>query len=154
MIDLSFCKILLSREDFLDDQHYHHLSLMGEPAPRRSGVAQVKAEYILPKVQARRDIDDDFAEEQTNPATIHAEGQEQAKSSDGEQEASSKRVKLSGAAKKKARREAEAEKRKAHRGQNKGRKFAGIRDQVTLCNIVARGKKCDRKVCVRIVAER
>lgn len=117
---------------------------MGDMAPRRNGVAQVKAEFLLLRAQAPKEADDDDAERETNPASTHAEWQN---APDGE-EASSKRVKLSGAARKKAKKEAEAEKRKAHRGQNKGRKFAGIRDQVTLCNIVAQGKKCDRKVCV------
>jgi hypothetical protein len=120
---------------------------MGELGQRSTsnGVAHVKAEFILPRVQDRQqEVDDDVAERETNPATTKSEGQQE----QGEVNGAGEKIKLSGAAKKRARREAEYEKRKAHRGQNKGRKFTGIRDQTTLCNLVARGKKCGRNKCV------
>jgi tRNA-dihydrouridine synthase 3 len=115
---------------------------MVEPSPRIKGVAQIKAEYVLPYAvssKERNNHDDDLAERETNPATTSKNGDE-----DDNDEPDQKKLKLSGAARKRAKKELEYDKRKASRGQNKGRKFAGIKDQIQLCNNVARGRKCGR----------
>lgn len=116
--------------------------MSGEPAPRMKGVAWIKSEYILSRSNDVEEEDDDAAERATNPATSKIEEEQLQKEENGE-ERESKKMRLSGGARKKARKEAEWEKKKA-RGQNKGRKFAGIRDQVSLCHLIAQGKKCNR----------
>lgn len=113
---------------------------MSEPTGRVHGVASIKAEYVVARTTSVEELDDDVAERATNPATT-TEGE--CGHADGE-EPSVKRVKLSGAAKKRAKREAEAEKKRSNRGQNKARRFASIRDQNLLCDRVARGRQCVR----------
>jgi hypothetical protein len=102
---------------------------MAATTARVNGVASIKAEFVLPRVFASNDHDDDLAERLTNPAT--------AAGSEEEDGSANKRVKLSGAAKKRAKKE-------SNRGQNKGRKFVGIKDQNNLCHLVSRGRKCGR----------
>ncbi|UZJ57514.1 hypothetical protein CBS101457_006834 [Exobasidium rhododendri] len=108
--------------------------MIAAPSPRINGVASIKAEYVLPRSIPTNDYaDDDVAERATNPASASRNG-------DDDEEPSHKKVKISGAAKKRAKKE-------QNRGQNKGRKFVGIRDQINLCNKVSRGKKCGRSDC-------
>lgn len=118
---------------------------MGEPTPRTKGVACIKPEYILSRAHHVEEEDDDAAERATNPATsrIEKEEEEERHTEVNGEEQDSKRVRLNGGARKQAKREAEWEKKKA-RGQNKGRKFAGIRDQVSLCHATAQGRECNR----------
>lgn len=136
------------RRNFFEISHLYpppSTLIMAETALRGDGIAHVKAEYIIPKTASYEVIDDDAAERQTNPASKigTTDGEEQLILSGEAQddEYASKRPKLSGAARKQAKRQ---ENRKAHRGQNKERKFGNIRDQVILCCAAARGKQCTR----------
>lgn len=112
--------------------------------PRTGGVAPIKAEYLRKNVVAQP-IDDDAAEHATNPAATHAAAAVHGESAGETGRTDADEAKLSGAQRKKRKKQEAAEQRKKARGMNTKRRFEHVRDANMVCNNIARGLVCPRE---------
>lgn len=135
------------------------------PRPYVVGEAPIKQEYLLPKKQKPHSInhsipDDDAAESKTNHIVQNGSSSSSIRDGDGEPDAKRIKIdsdsndpqpkqKLSGAARKKAAKQAAADAKmeskgtgKHKGGQNHGRKFKRLNDVVDLCSKVILGQPC------------
>lgn len=148
------------------DQNTNNLdSVQANPRPYIVGEAPIKQEYLLPKKQKSHSInhsipDDDVAESNTNHIVQNGSSSNPVR--DGNGEPDPKRIKidsdpsdpqpkqkLSGAARKKAAKQAAVDAKmeskgagKHKGGQNHGRKFKRLNDVVDLCSKVILGQPC------------
>lgn len=108
-------------------------------------IAPIKVQYIIERDTNRsfRQIDDDAAEQKTNPAS-ESNGRSSESKHDENGQPIAKAARISGSQRKKLKKQEAAEERKRNRGMNTGRKFEVIRDTNEVCHPIARGQVCDR----------
>ncbi|PWN34484.1 FMN-linked oxidoreductase [Meira miltonrushii] len=107
-------------------------------------IAPIKPQYIIERdFRAYRQVDDDAAEQKTNPAS-ESNGHSTETKHDENGEPIAKAPKLSGSQRKKLKKQQATEERKRTRGMNTSRKFEVIRDTNEVCHPIARGQVCDR----------
>ncbi|KAG8978890.1 tRNA-dihydrouridine synthase 3 [Tulasnella sp. JGI-2019a] len=124
-----------------------------ELSPIERGVARIKPEYILAPWTAITEVRDDdaleagAAQQSKRPLDPSPPVSDNGPHADNDAGLASKKLKLSGAQKKKLAREEDAKKRKERKGMNTGRKFARMRDEKQLCWKAATGKECTLSSC-------